>query len=401
MAMRTGQPNFSKGEISEDLLARVDVAAYQVGLRRARNVTILKYGGVTKRPGTRLVAQVYADTSEARFTGSIMGAVLTVAADGDVTSGGLAVGQTITGTGIATGTIITGYGTGNGKAGTYIVSPAQTPAVGPTSIFATMPAAVRLFPFQFSLTQTYALEMGQGYMRPAANGGLVIEEKLTIKAITLGTTTVIEADYHSYAVGDQVYFSGIESMTELNGRVARVLAVALHSFTIDVDSTGFTPFVPNSDTGGTTRVSPPAPPPPPPAVPPPSPPPPPPDVGGGGGFGGHCVTVDTMILMADGREKEAHLVHIGDLLRTRHARTLEWGSYPVTAISFHTAPVWRAEGHPRATAGHRFWHDRWVRMDEIGAPDGEALVARITVADAQTYVSAGVLSHNFKENSYQ
>jgi hypothetical protein len=122
MAMRTGQPNFSKGEISEDLLARVDVAAYQVGLRRARNVTILKYGGVTKRPGTRLVAQVYADTSEARFTGSIIGNVLTVAADGDVASGGLTVGQTISGTGIATGTSITGYGTGNGKGGTYIAA---------------------------------------------------------------------------------------------------------------------------------------------------------------------------------------------------------------------------------------------------------------------------------------
>ncbi|QNA85149.1 hypothetical protein G4G27_14945 [Sphingomonas sp. So64.6b] len=181
MALRTGQPNFSKGEISEDLLARVDVGAYQVGLRRAHNVTILKYGGVTKRPGTRLVAEVYADQG------------------------------------------------------------------------------VRLTPFQFSLTQTYALEMGQGYMRPAAGGGLVIEEKLTIEAITLGATTMIQAAYHEYVVGDQVYFDGIEGTTELNGRVARVLSVGDSAhFTIDVDSTGFGAFTADND--GTTRVA--APPPP-------------------------------------------------------------------------------------------------------------------------------------------
>ncbi|WP_052215858.1 ubiquitin-activating E1 FCCH domain-containing protein, partial [Sphingomonas sp. ERG5] len=266
MAIRTGQPNFSKGEISEDLLARVDVAAYQVGLRRARNVTILKYGGVTKRPGTRLVAPVYADTSDARFTGSIAGALLTVASDGDVTSGGIVVGQTISGTGIAPGTIITGYGTGNGKGGTYSVSPAQDPAVAATAIFATMPAAVRLFPFQFSLTQTYALEMGQGYMRPAANGGLVIEERLTVISVAIGVTTTIRADFHSYAIGDQVYFEGVEGMTELNGRVARVIAVPdANHFVIDVNSTGFGPRT--GDSGGTTRPVAPAPPPPPPAVP--------------------------------------------------------------------------------------------------------------------------------------
>src|SRR4051812_42441640 len=125
MAFRTGSANFSKGEIAEELIGRVDVAAYQTALRRARNVVILKYGGVTKRPGTRLVAEVYADQG------------------------------------------------------------------------------VRLMPFQFSLTQTYALEMGQGYMRAAANGGMVIEEKLAITAITRGATTTIAAAYHAFNIGDQ------------------------------------------------------------------------------------------------------------------------------------------------------------------------------------------------------
>ena len=204
--LRTGQPNFSKGVIAEELVARIDVASYASGLRRADNVIILKYGGVTKRPGTRLVAEVYADTG------------------------------------------------------------------------------VRLMPFQFSLEQTYALEMGQGYMRPAANGGLVIEDRLTITAITPGATTTIAAAYHGYAVGDQIFLDGVLGMTELNGRIVRVIGVAdAGHFTVDIDSTGFAAFT--GDSGGTTRSAPPPAPPPAPPVPPPAPPPDPPEIGGGGGGG--------------------------------------------------------------------------------------------------------------------
>ncbi len=250
-----------------------------------------------------------------------------------------------------------------------------------------------LFPFQVSLTQTYALEMGQGYMRPAANGGMVIEEKLTIASIVQGATTVIEAAYHGYAVGDQLFFDGIEGMIELNGRIGRVLSVADGShFAVDIASTGFTAFT--TDTGGVVRPAAPPPPPPPPPVPPPPPPPPPPDVGGGGGF---CVVDDTPILMADGGERPARLLKAGDLVRTRHEQTLAWGDYPVTAIELAWQPVLRADGYPRATAEHRFWiDDAWVRMDSIGRPDGEAWVAKIEIAAAHTYVSAGVLSHNIK-----
>ncbi len=321
MAMRMGSANFSKGEISEELIGRVDVAAYQTALRRARNVVILKYGGVTKRPGTRLVAEVY-----------------------DIT------------------------------------------------------APVRLVPFQFSLTQTYVLEMGQGYMRPAANGGMVIEDKLTITAITRGATTTISAAYHDYEVGDQVYFSGIEGMIELNGKIGRVLSSDhVSQFVVDVDSTSFANF--SGDAGGTTRTGAPPAPPSPPAVPPPPPPPPPPDTGGGGyggGVGGGwCVVDDTPILLADGSEIEARLLKVGMLVRTRHEDSLEWGDYPVEAIELAWQPVLRAEGYPRATAEHLFRiDDAWVRMDAIGVPDGSAWVAKISVSGARSYVSAGVLSHN-------
>ncbi|MDH7973686.1 hypothetical protein QH494_15955 [Sphingomonas sp. AR_OL41] len=322
MVLRTGQPNFSKGVISEELVARIDVASYASGLKRADNVIVLKYGGVTKRPGTRLVAEVYADQG------------------------------------------------------------------------------VRLIPFQFSLEQTYALEMGQGYMRPAANGGLVIEEKLTITAITPGVTTTIAAAYHAYSIGDQVYFDGVTGMAEINGRIGRVTSVpdAGH-YVVDIDSTGFSAFT--GDTGGITRSGTPPPPPPPPPVPPPAPDPTPPPVGGGGGGGRYCVADDTPILLADGREVQARFLTIGTLLRTRHEATLDWGDYPIEDIKFAFEPVWRGEVDDveiRATPDHRFFvAGGWMPMREIGRPDGKAWVAKITVAEAHTYVSAGVLSHNFKE----
>jgi hypothetical protein len=207
MAYRVGQAVFAKGEISEELVARFDVASYSTALRKASNVVILKYGGVSKRPGLRLVSEVYDD-------------------DG-----------------------------------------------------------VRLIPFQYSLEQTYVLEMGQGYARFAALGGMVIEDKLTVQAVVRGATTVITANYHSYSVGDQVYFSGINGCDDLNGKIGRVIEVIdTNSFRVGIDSSSYGALT--TDTGGTIRTSAPPPPPAPPPVPPPAADPDPPEVGGGG-FGGN------------------------------------------------------------------------------------------------------------------
>ena len=60
---RAALQNFSKGEISPDLEARFDLSAYQAGLRRARNVRIMRTGGVRKRPGTRIVAEAMHSSS--------------------------------------------------------------------------------------------------------------------------------------------------------------------------------------------------------------------------------------------------------------------------------------------------------------------------------------------------
>lgn len=63
MGYRAALLNFSKGEISPELEARFDMAAYQAGLRRARNVKIKRTGGVSKRMGTRFVAECLGATA--------------------------------------------------------------------------------------------------------------------------------------------------------------------------------------------------------------------------------------------------------------------------------------------------------------------------------------------------
>lgn len=206
MSYRLAQPSFSKGEIAPDLYGRFDVDAYAQSLRLARNVVILKYGGVTKRPGTRLVAEVY-DASQ----------------------------------------------------------------------------PVRLVPFKFSIEQAYALELGQGYMRVAAAGGLVLNEELAITGITNEAQARVTVAYHGYSVGQHVFLSGIDGALgdELNFRFYPVVAVVDdNNFRIGVSTVGRPAFT--GATGGITRTVEPDPDPVAPVVPDPVEPPTPPSTGGGG-----------------------------------------------------------------------------------------------------------------------
>lgn len=207
MSYRVTQPNFSRGELAPQLYGRFDVDAYAASVRKARNVIVLKYGGLTKRPGTRLVAEV-----------------LNASEDN------------------------------------------------------------RIIPFQWSLEQAYALEMGQGYMAPCALGGRVLDEELVITGISIASQAVITAAYHGYLVGQFVYLSGIagELGDLLNGRTWEVMVVGgANTFTINADTTGLAAFT--SATGGITRTGAPTIPTPPP-VPPPVPDPTPPEIYFGGGF---------------------------------------------------------------------------------------------------------------------
>jgi hypothetical protein len=59
--------NFSKGEISPELQARIDTAQYEAGAKRLRNFIIQRYGGASFRPGFRLVGELDSITSSPRY----------------------------------------------------------------------------------------------------------------------------------------------------------------------------------------------------------------------------------------------------------------------------------------------------------------------------------------------
>ena len=119
---------------------------------------------------------------------------------------------------------------------------------------------------------------------------------------------------------------------------------------------------------------------------------------GGGSNTGACVADDTPVLLADGSVKPAGELRIGDMLRTRHEHTLAWGEFPVVAFRTELRPVFRAviDGRElRATADHPVWiDDGWRLMENVGVADGRAIIVKLTVEEAHTFVSNGILSHN-------
>lgn len=56
MAISWIQPSFAGGEIGPSLYGRIDMAKYQVALRRCSNFIVRQYGGVENRPGMRFIA---------------------------------------------------------------------------------------------------------------------------------------------------------------------------------------------------------------------------------------------------------------------------------------------------------------------------------------------------------
>lgn len=52
------QPSFSKGEVTPSIYGRVDTAAYQIALRKARNCIVHPHGGISNRPGTVQIGPV-------------------------------------------------------------------------------------------------------------------------------------------------------------------------------------------------------------------------------------------------------------------------------------------------------------------------------------------------------
>jgi hypothetical protein len=134
----------------------------------------------------------------------------------------------------------------------------------------------------------------------------------------------------------------------------------------------------------------------------------PPTTGGGPRPPGTtCVVLETLVRMANetndgpGVEKRAGDIMVGDFVWTQHEHTMEWGAYPVTAIKHLEQEIMSAPGFPDATGQHPFWiDDQWVLMEQIGEPEGEAMIVHMKVADAHTFMARhpdsdlAILSHN-------
>lgn len=79
--------------------------------------------------------------------------------------------------------------------------------------------ATRLFPFQYSVTQTYQLEFGEGYIRFFAVHGILTETAQSITGVTKATPAVLTySGADNYSNDDRVYITGVTGMTQLNNR---------------------------------------------------------------------------------------------------------------------------------------------------------------------------------------
>lgn len=101
--------------------------------------------------------------------------------------------------------------------------------------------ACRLFPFQFSITQTYVLEFGENYIRFFTNHGILTQAAQNVTGVTQAATGVLTySGSDTYANGDRVYLSGfVGGMTQLNGREVVVTNVNAGANTFELyDSDG-------------------------------------------------------------------------------------------------------------------------------------------------------------------
>lgn len=138
--------------------------------------------------------------------------------------------------------IVRQYGGVSNRPGTKYLSPARYPE-----------KKIRLIPFQFNELQSYELEFGDLYMRVIKDNGHVLEANKTITGITQANPGVVTSAAHGFSNGDDVYISGVNGMTDVNGRFFRVAGVTANTFQLNdyhglpVSTVGFTAY----SSGGT------------------------------------------------------------------------------------------------------------------------------------------------------
>lgn len=110
-------------------------------------------------------------------------------------------------------------------------------------------AITRVMPFQFSVIQSYVLEIGNLYMRIYKDGGRVTESDKVISGATQASPVVITATSHGYTDGDWIVISNVVGMTELNGKTFKIANKSTHTFEltnvddVNIDGTAYTAYV--------------------------------------------------------------------------------------------------------------------------------------------------------------
>jgi hypothetical protein len=98
----------------------------------------------------------------------------------------------------------------------------------------------RLFPFQFSVTQTYMLEFGAAYIRFFTGNGILTKTAQNVTTISKANPAVLTYNgADSYANGERVFVSGVVGMTQVNNREFVVTNVDTGANTFELyDSNG-------------------------------------------------------------------------------------------------------------------------------------------------------------------
>lgn len=134
--------------------------------------------------------------------------------------------------------------------------------------------------------------------------------------------------------------------------------------------------------------------------------------------GGGCPAPWINIMLADKTSINAKDIKEGMLVYTQHETTKEWGEYPVTAVSFENANRWQVVVDDIkfvGSANHRMLTEEgWIEIERLmpgdiitahgklavvkyAKPHSFGEVVKITVADAHTYLTEGLVSHNIKQ----
>lgn len=128
--------------------------------------------------------------------------------------------------------------------------------------------------------------------------------------------------------------------------------------------------------------------------------------------GGGCPDPMMLILMANGSQKRAGDLMVGDLIKTNHEKDMKSGEYKVEYVNIlnnrEKAKFIFEESEIVCSLTHKFYvNNDWKEADDMIIGDevsGQKLISiedvedgdvvHITVEDAHTYICQGLLSHN-------